>query len=416
MMNTDSQSHPVITENSSALGISLWRKLFHKKLSLLSSGVLEIVEGRNNHKYGSGSGLHGTISINREAFYRKACLGGTIGISDSYKDGDWDSPDLTKLFRLFLQNQKSMDDLDKGFAKIFNKIAKFAYDLTLRNSIKGSKRNISMHYDLGNDFFESFLDATMTYSCGIFESEDSSMEEASLKKFDSIIDQLEITDRHRVLEVGCGWGGFAIRAAQRVGCKVTATTISKEQYEFATKRVCDLGLADLVDVVMVDYRNLESKFDRIVSIEMIEAVGHTFLPTYFKKLSDLLKDDGAALIQGITMPDYRYEGYLKRTDYIRSRVFPGSCCPSLSAMISASTKWTNLRPSKVTEIGHHYVITLQQWRNKFLANRDQIAQLGYSESHLRDWEFYLAYCEAGFAESYTNNVHLRLSKPNCRLN
>ena len=394
------------------IGLPILEKLFHQKLSNITQGTLEFTGHGRSCSYGTGKGHRASIHVKDKAFYRKACLGGSLGIADSYADGDWDSPDLTALFRLFLHNQSSMDNLDKGLASILSRMAKWMYGLTLRNTVEGSKRNISLHYDLGNDFFELVLDPTMTYSCGIFENDDTSMEEASLAKYDSILEQLQVEASHSLLEIGCGWGGFAIRAAQATGCKMTSTTISEEQYKFAKKRVAKLGLEDRVSIIKADYRHLEAQYDRIVSIEMIEAVGHNFLPTYFGKIANLLKDDGAALIQGITMPDYRYEGYLKRVDYIRSRVFPGSCCPSVTAMVGAATQTTDLRPAGLTEIGRHYVKTLQEWGKNFNANWEKIRELGYPESFLRSWEYYLCYCEAGFAEDYTNNVHLLLTKPN----
>jgi cyclopropane-fatty-acyl-phospholipid synthase len=401
----------VIPQPDTRIGLHIFEKLFHAQLSKLTVGVLEFSGHGWSTSYGNGQGHQASIQVKDKAFYRKACLGGSLGIADSYADGDWDSPDLPSLFRLFLQNQDSMDNLDKGLAKAMNKMAKWMYDISLKNTVEGSRKNISLHYDLGNEFYELFLDPTMTYSCGIFEGENSTMQEASLAKYDSILEQLQVDGRHNLLEIGCGWGGFAIHAAQKTGCRVTGTTISKQQFEYAKKRVVQLGLEGSVDIVMTDYRQLESQYDRVVSIEMIEAVGQDFLPTYFGRISDRLKPDGAALVQGITMPDHRYKGYLKRVDYIRSRVFPGSCCPSVSAMVAASTQNTDLRPSSITEIGRHYVRTLQEWRQKFTANLWKIKDLGYSESFLRSWEYYLCYCEAGFAENYTNNVHYMLTKP-----
>ena len=251
--------------------------------------------------------------------------------------------DLVLLFRLFLQNQEVMDGMEGGWATLLNKIARWGYALSQKNTIKGSRKNIALHYDLGNDFYELMLDPTMTYSCGIFATPETTLEEASLAKYDRIIDQLEIKAGHHLLEIGCGWGGFAHRLAERTDARLTATTISEQQYQYALERIRKNGWDDRIKVVKQDYRNLSGQFDRVVSIEMIEAVGHEYLPGYFSKISELLAPDGAALIQGITMPDHRYEQYLKEVDYIRTRVFPGSCVPSASAMIAAAVKRSDLR-------------------------------------------------------------------------
>ncbi|MFL2927038.1 MAG: SAM-dependent methyltransferase, partial [Opitutales bacterium] len=266
----------------------------------------------------------GTISANIEvhnpAFFRKTCLGGSLGVADSYADGDWDTNDLVAVFRLFLQNQEVMDGMESGWASLLNRIARWGYLLSQKNTRKGSRKNIALHYDLGNDFYELMLDPTMTYSCGIFNSPECTLQEASLAKYDRIIDQLDIQPHHHVLEIGCGWGGFAHRLAERTEAKLTATTISNRQFEYAQDRIQKADFHDRISIVKQDYRDLTGHFDRVVSIEMIEAVGHEFLPTYFSQISDLLVSDGAAMIQGITMPDHRYTQYLKEVDYIRTRV------------------------------------------------------------------------------------------------
>jgi cyclopropane-fatty-acyl-phospholipid synthase len=259
------------------------------------------------------------------------------------------------------------------------------------------------------------LDPTMTYSCGIFASPETTLEEASLAKYDRIIDQLDIKSGHHLLEIGCGWGGFAHRLAERTDANLTATTISERQYQYALERIRTNGWDDRIKVVKQDYRNLSGQFDRIVSIEMIEAVGHEYLPGYFSKISDLLTPNGAAMIQGITMPDHRYAQYLKEVDYIRTRVFPGSCVPSASAMITAAVKRSDLRPAALHDFGYHYSRTLREWRIRFQQNEEKIASLGYDETFRRAWEYYLCYCEAGFEEGYTGDIHLLLAKPGCKL-
>ncbi|MDA0722908.1 MAG: cyclopropane-fatty-acyl-phospholipid synthase [Verrucomicrobia bacterium] len=342
-------------------------------------------------------------------------MGGSLGVADSFANGDWTSPDLVMLFRLFLQNQEAMDGMEGGWATFLNKVARWGYAIGQKNTIKGSRKNIALHYDLGNDFYELMLDPTMTYSCGIFATPQSTLEDASIAKYDRIIEQLDIKPGHRLLEIGCGWGGFAHRLAERTEATLTATTISERQYKFAIERIHKNGWEERIRIVKQDYRNLSGKFDRIVSIEMIEAVGHEYLPAYFSKISDLLASDGAAMIQGITMPDHRYAQYLKEVDYIRTRVFPGSCVPSASAMIAAAVERSDLRPAALHDFGHHYARTLREWRLRFKENENKISSLGYNDSFRRAWEYYLCYCEAGFEEGYTGDVHLLLAKPECKL-
>ena len=394
-----------------------WERALCRQLKKIDRGCLTLQAGNQTHQMGTVS--DGTISANIEvhnpAFFRKTCLGGSLGVADSYADGDWDTNDLVAVFRLFLQNQEVMDGMESGWASLLNRIARWGYLLSQKNTRKGSRKNIALHYDLGNDFYELMLDPTMTYSCGIFNSPECTLQEASLAKYDRIIDQLDIQPHHHVLEIGCGWGGFAHRLAERTEAKLTATTISERQYEYAQDRIQKAGFHDRISIVKQDYRDLTGHFDRVVSIEMIEAVGHEFLPTYFSQISDLLVPDGAAMIQGITMPDHRYSQYLKEVDYIRTRVFPGSCVPSASAMIEAAVKKSDLRPADLHDFGYHYSRTLREWRIRFLENEEEIKKLGYDEHFRRAWLYYLCYCEAGFEEGYTGDIHLLLAKPECKL-
>ena len=409
-----------LTEQASSVPVASGQKVgfFERKLieqlEKANRGSLTLTSNGRNYAFGDppNVGVSASVEVNDLSFFRKACLGGSLGVADSYADGDWDSPDLVSVFRFFLQNQKIMDGMEVGWATLLNKIARWSYLLGQKNTIQGSRKNISLHYDLGNDFYELMLDPTMTYSCGIFESASTTLEEASIAKYDRIIEQLRIEPHHKVLEIGCGWGGFAERFAQKTKARLTATTISQKQFEYAHNR---LDGNDQVQLVQEDYRHLSGRFDRIVSIEMIEAVGHEFLPTYFSRISQLLSPDGAAMIQGITMPDHRYEQYLKEVDYIRTRVFPGSCVPSASAMIEAAVKDSDLRPASLFDFGYHYARTLREWRLRFLENENKIAGLGYDSSFRRSWVYYLCYCEAGFEEGYTGDIHLMLAKPDCKL-
>jgi cyclopropane-fatty-acyl-phospholipid synthase len=411
------------TEQTSAISLSsstkggFFENAFVSQLRKITQGTLRIETPLDSFLLGDSSKdeIHAEIRITDKTFFRKACLGGSLGVSDSFANGDWTSPDLVMLFRLFLQNQEAMDGMEGGWATFLNKIARWSYAIGQKNTIKGSRKNIALHYDLGNDFYELMLDPTMTYSCGIFDTPETTLEEASLAKYDRIIDQLEIKPGHHLLEIGCGWGGFAQRIAERTQAKLTATTISERQYKYAVDRIRKNGWEDRIRILKQDYRKLSGQFDRIVSIEMIEAVGHEYLPSYFAKISDLLSVQGAAMIQGITMPDHRYKQYLREVDYIRTRVFPGSCVPSASAMIAAAVKRSDLRPAALHDFGHHYAQTLREWRIRFKENEKKIAALGHDESFRRAWEYYLCYCEAGFEEGYTGDIHLLLAKPECKL-
>ena len=402
-MTEQVKEHFSDSSHATEASMGFFEKTLHRQLDLSDQGFLKLESPSGKNTFGSDKkdGLQADLKIHRNEFFRKACLGGSLGVADSYAAGDWDTTDLVTFFRFFLQNQKVMDGMESGWATLLNKFARWAYLFSQKNTIEGSRKNISLHYDLGNDFYQLMLDPTMTYSCGIFASEDSTLEEASLAKYDRIIDQLKIESHHHVLEIGCGWGGFAERMAQRTRAKLTATTISDEQFKYASNRIESLGEKGRISIIKQDYRTLAGRFDRVVSIEMIEAVGHEYLPTYFSKISELLCADGAALIQAITMPDHRYSQYLKEVDYIRTRVFPGSNVPSISAMVGAVAQKSDLRPTNIFDFGYHYARTLREWRLRFVENEDEITKLGYDEHFRRAWIYYLCYCEAGFEEGYT---------------
>ena len=396
--------------------VAFFQSLLIRQLQNIETGSLVMRHTGTEQRFGSNDEQTPIVlEVTNPAFFRKACLGGSLGVADSYASGDWQTPDLVGFFRLFLQNLEVMDGMERGWASLLNRIARWGYLLGQKNTVKGSRRNIALHYDLGNDFYELMLDPTMTYSCGIFATKETTLEQASLAKYDRIIEQLDIKDGHKILEIGCGWGGFAKRLLDTTGAIWTGTTISKEQYAYTRKVIDKSGHSERANLLMDDYRTLNGSYDRIVSIEMIEAVGHEYLPTYFSKISNLLCRDGAALVQAITMPDHRYDQYLKEVDYIRTRVFPGSCVPSVSAMTSAVSKQSDLRPTGVYDIGYHYARTLLEWRLRFLENEEQIKTLGYDNAFRRAWIYYLCYCEAGFEEGYTGDIHLLLTKPRCKL-
>jgi len=284
-----------------------------------------------------------------------------------------------------------------------------------RNTRRGSRRNIEAHYDLGNDFFRLFLDETMTYSCGVFEDEGTSLADAQRAKIDGICRKLNLQPADHLLEIGTGWGGFALHAATRYGCRVTTTTISRQQWEVATRRVHEAGLADRVQVLLADYRDLTGSHDKLASVEMIEAVGATFLNTFFERCGRLLRSGGRMVLQAITVPDGRYESYLRSVDFIRQDVFPGSSLVSVNAMNDAAARSTTLRPEAVDDLTPHYARTLREWRQRFLARLEDVRRLGYSEEFIRRWDLYLASCEAGFAEGTTGLAQVSYAREASRV-
>jgi cyclopropane-fatty-acyl-phospholipid synthase len=310
-------------------------------------------------------------------------------------------------------NRDLMNDVDSGWSTLSAPLLKLAHWLN-RNDKLGSRRNIAAHYDLGNGFFELFLDETMAYSCGIFERDDASLLQASTAKFDAACSKLNLRPGQHLLEIGTGWGGLAIHAARHYGCRVTTTTISREQYEFAKEAVARAGLSDRVTLLLEDYRDLTGRYDALVSIEMIEAVGHQYLERYFRCCGGLLHPDGAMLLQSITIRDQFYDQARRSVDFIKRFIFPGSFIPSVQALIDAAARATDLKLFHLEDIGPHYARTLKIWRERFLARAADVRALGYPESFVRMWEFYLCYCEGGFEERQLGDVQMLFTKPRSR--
>jgi len=387
------------------------RSLVLKSLATLKQGHLTLIDGYDCLEFGrTAPELISTVCVQHPDFYRRVAFGGTIAAGESYMDGLWTCSDLTALVRIMVRNQEAQQQLEGGLARLTVPLQRLLHRLNDNTRI-GSRRNIAAHYDLGNDFYQLFLDPTMAYSCGIFERDDSTLEEASTAKFDRICRKLGLAPGMQVLEVGTGWGGFAVHAARNYGCHVTTTTISRQQHDLAAEKIAACGLSNQIDLLQQDYRDLTGQFDRLVSIEMIEAVGHRHLPTYFRVCSDRLKPDGAALIQAITMPDHHYQRYLNAPDFINRYIFPGSCCPSLHAISEAVARETDLRLTNLEDISLHYARTLREWRNAFHANLEQVRGMGFDERFIRMWEYYLCYCEGGFAERFTGDLQLLFTKP-----
>jgi cyclopropane-fatty-acyl-phospholipid synthase len=389
------------------------REAMRRRLSVLGRGRLTVTDPWGTWTAGERGDIDASVVVCDPAFYLDVALEGSLGAARAWIDGRWHSDGLTDVLRLMLKNVDLVDRMEGSVAALAGLAARVRHALR-RNSAAGSKRNIRAHYDLGNDLFELFLDESMTYSAGIFERDDTTLEEAQFAKLDRICRKLEIGPGDHVPEIGTGWGSFAIHAARHYGARVTTTTISREQHALALGRVQAARLADRVEVLLRDYRDLEGRYDKLVSIEMVEAVGHAFLPTYFACCSRLLVEDGAMLLQGITMPAQRYARYLKASDFIQEYVFPGSCCPALTAMLEAVAQGTDLRVAHVEDIGSHYARTLREWRTRFDSRLAAVRELGYPERFVRLWRYYLCYCEAGFAERYTGNVQLLLEKPQRR--
>lgn len=371
--------------------------------------VIELPDGTSKH-YGDDSEPK-RIQVNSLRFFKEIVLGGNIGFGESWTHNDWDSDDLTGVLELFIHNMESLkkSGLTAAVATRFSHLIEHTCH---RNTKEGSRRNIHAHYDLGNDFYHLFLDdETMMYSAAIFQSANEPLPDAQKRKIHRLADRADIRADHHVLEIGCGWGGFAIETAKKTGCKVTAITISEEQFKFAKERVNAEGLRERVGIVMCDYRDLQGTFDRIVSIEMLEAVGHAFYGTFFKTCDRLLKPGGRIALQVITIPDQRYDTYRANPDWIQKHIFPGGMLPSLTELSKAMTLHSSFTIEHLDNIGLDYAETLRRWRSAFEAQHDNLQELGYDETFQRKWIYYLCYCEAGFQTRFTNTLQLVLTRP-----
>lgn len=324
--------------------------------------------------------------------------------------GEIEVDDLTSFFMIMIRNRNTSDNNSILFW-IGNLWSRLQHRFGRMNTISKAQENIHEHYDLSNEMFETFLDPTMMYSCAVFESPSASLQEAQITKLHKIIREADIKSTDHVLEIGSGWGSFAIEAVKKTGCRVTTVTISEEQFALAKKRIQEAGLQDKIDLQFIDYRKIQGKFDKVVSIEMIEAVGHEFLPEYFATIDKLLKPDGTAYIQAITYPDSRYEQYRRGCDFIQKYIFPGGLCPSITAMANAMTKSSSLQIEHLDNIGIHYAQTLRLWRENFMANEAKIRKLGFNDAFIRRWSYYFCYCEAGFETKVLGTLHLLLSRP-----
>ncbi|WP_052052492.1 SAM-dependent methyltransferase [Halomonas salina] len=385
------------------------------QLDRLEGGEITLIEGHQRHRLGRGGPLSVTLVVRDSRAWRRMALGGTVGAGEAYMDGDWDADDPVALVRLFAANLERVNgEMEGGLAGAGRWLLGAFYRLQ-RNSLSGSRRNIAAHYDIGNDLFATFLDRRhWMYSSAVFPRTGASLEEASTHKLDLMLERLDVRPHHHLLEIGTGWGGLAIHAARTRGCRVTTTTISDEQYAHTARRLAEEGLEDRVTLLKRDYRELEGRFDRLISVEMIEAVGHQYLETYLTTLDRLLTDDGMAMLQAITIRDQRYEAAKREMDFIKRYIFPGGFLPSQSVILDGLTRHTSLNLVGLEEIGQHYARTLREWRHRFEANLETVRRLGYDERFIRMWRYYLCYCEGGFLERTIGTSQLLLAKPGAR--
>jgi cyclopropane-fatty-acyl-phospholipid synthase len=389
------------------------RRLVTGRLDGLRRGTLRLHDAGETARFGETDELEATLTIHHPRFFRRAVLGGTLSVAESYLDGDWDCDDLTALLRIFVRNREAAERMDRGAARLLGLLHRLVH-LGRDNTRAGSRRNIAAHYDLGNDFYRLWLDDTMAYSSGIFPTPGATLVAASTEKFDRVCRKLDLRPADELLEIGTGWGGFALHAATRYGCRVTTTTISQRQLEAAQRRVAAAGLADRITLLPSDYRDLSGRFDKLASIEMIEAVGHRRLDSYFRCCGNLLRPDGTFVLQAIVMPERGYGQYLRSVDFIQRYVFPGGCLPSIGAILESAGRASDLRLVHAEDFAPHYAETLRRWRASFHAQLDAVRELGYDERFVRLWNYYLCYCEAAFEERAVGVVQLQFDKPECR--
>jgi len=392
------------------------RRLLLARLEKLEEGQIVLSENGQHLTFGKlteAYPLTAQIRIRNPKFYSDIAFGGSTGAGEAYINGYWACDELSDLLRILIHNRDVLEEMDKGLAVLSRPLQKVIHFLN-KNTRNGSRKNIAAHYDLGNDFYQLWLDKTMMYSCAYFESPETSLRDASIEKLDRICRKLNLSAEDSVIEIGTGWGGFAMHAARHYGCHVTTTTISQQQHDYAAQAIRDAGLEDRITLLFDDYRDLEGQYDKLVSIEMIEAVGHEFHETYFKKCCELLKPDGQMLLQAITIADQRYDAYKTSVDFIKRYIFPGGCLTSVTDMTKVMTGSTDMRVIHLEDIGPHYATTLREWHDRFFARIDQVRELGYSDAFIRMWRFYLAYCESAFLERVIGDVQMLMMRPGAR--
>ena len=403
------------TEITSALPSRIARNLVMSRLEQISFGQLTVFDQGVSHVFGRpGTGPHATVRIHHPDGWTAIALGGSLGAGESYMDGLWTADDLVATVRILLRASTRLTNLDGSGLGLVRATLEGLYHRMRRNTRDGSRRNIAEHYDLGNDFYALWLDRSMMYSSAMWERDDMSLERAQEARLDRICAKLDLSQGDHLLEIGTGWGGMALHAASKYGCRVTTTTISEQQYDLAVQRIREAGLSDRVRVLREDYRDLRGRYNKLVSIEMIEAVGAEYFESYFQQVGRLLAPDGLALIQAITTPDHRFADSVGRMDFIKRHIFPGGQLPSLDAMTTAWTKQTDLRLLHFEDFGDDYARTLHEWRRRFHARLGEVEALGYPPRFQRMWNFYLASCEGAFLERHCGVAQLLLARPEAR--
>lgn len=393
---------------------NLAKKLTLSSLGTLKGGFLRIHTGDEVHELGDpGADLRANVHVHDERFFTRALFGGDIAFGESYMDGDWTTDDLVAVVRIAARNLARVEERN-GVVSWLSRVADTLRHRLRANTVEGSRRNIHEHYDLSNDFFRLFLDREMVYSSAWYLAEDDTLEEAQYEKLDRICRKLRLAPGDHLLEIGTGWGAFAIHAAREYGCRVTTTTISRQQYELAKQRIEAAGLEERIELLLEDYRKLTGRYDKIVSIEMFEAVGFEFYDTFFSKCDELLKPEGTMLLQTITMLDQKFHAYRRRTDWIQKHIFPGSELASVSEVMNSLARATSMALFNAEDMGAHYARTLAEWRRRFLAASGRVRLLGFDDSFIRGWDYYLAYCEGGFLERHVSDFQLLLTKTHNR--
>ena len=400
---------------ASGIITNLAKKIFLKSLAELQVGSLEIVCPEDTYRFGqSGAGrekdpLHAVIAVHDERFFRRALFAGDVGIGEAYMEGDWSTPDLVAVVRLALRNRAQLDGNHRLLTS-FRRLADVVEHRRRGNTPAGSRRNIAYHYDLGNDLYRLFLDRSLAYSCAYYERADDTLDQAQIRKFDRVCRKLQLSPQDHVLEIGTGWGGFAAYAAETYGCRVTTTTISQQQHDYARESFCRSRAGERIQLLFDDYRNLSGEYDKIVSIEMFEAVGYEHYDDYFKACDRLLKPDGSMLLQTITILEAKFQQYRRQGDWIKKHIFPGAELASVIEIQRSLARTTRMQLFHMEDIGKHYALTLREWRRRFLEHHSEVRQLGFDDRFVRMWDYYLAYCEGGFRERYISDVQLVLSK------
>lgn len=399
----------IVNNNAKVKGSeALSKKIILNVLKKIQQGTIEVKEGDERLVFrdidGGVDGPSATLNIIHPRAYKKILLQGSVGAGKSYIDGDWNSDDLQKLIELFIKNDALFNNIESPLSGFLSWWGTISYKLNI-NTIRRAKDNILAHYDLGNDFFQLILDPSMMYSCALYEPSDINLDQAAKKKLQRICEKLELKPSDHILEIGTGWGGFALYAAQEYGCKVTTTTISDKQYTFVKEKIKHIGLENQIELLNLDYRKLSGQYDKVVSIEMIEAVGHKYFDAFFNQCNQLVKPEGLFFLQAIVINDQAYETAKNQVDFIKKYIFPGGCLPSVFSISKSITNQTKMQLIALEDIGKHYVSTLNDWHKKLLANKQAALAQGFTENFIRMWEFYFCYSAAGFESNYISTIH-----------